>query len=101
MNPNNDYDCFIRRQGPLGWTRGRPHHRRAMEAFLAMPESSVVLGEPVRITVPHVDGGDFVAFFQRVNAIVCEFRDTYGGTVDIMMSSSGQAAFANRIVDYF
>ena len=64
-----------------------------------MPESRVAGGEPVRVSVPHVDGGDFVAFFRRVNAIVCQYHDAYGQDVDIMMSAGAYAAFANRIVD--
>jgi hypothetical protein len=101
MNPNNDYDCFLRRQGPQGWTRARAHHRHALELFLEMPLSRTIGGEPVRISVPHLDGGDFVAFFQRVNPVICQYRDLYGGVVDIMMSSGAHAAYVNRVIDHF
>lgn len=105
MNPNNDYDCFIRRHGQP-WTRGSLHHRRALEAFLASQEGQPHQaaqegqeGQPGhRISVPHTNGGDFVAFFRRVNSAVYEYRDEYGQTVDIMMSSGSHAAYINRIV---
>ena len=91
-------ECFIRRPGPQGWTRGRAHHRQALEAFLAMYQEG---DEPVRISVPHLDGGDFVAFFRRVNPQVCQYRDMYNQTVDIMMSTPSYAAFINRVIDHY
>ena len=96
-NSNNDYDCYIRRAGPVGWTRSSSHHREALLRFLDLPPTN----EDVRISVPHVSGGDFVAWFRRVNSIVYQYRDENGQIVDIMMSSSGQAAYANRIVDHY
>jgi hypothetical protein len=95
---NNDYDCYIRRKGPTGWTRSRPHHREALLRFLDLSRSSE--NSEISISVSHVDGGDFVAWFRRVNPVICQFRDESGSIVDIMMSSSGTAAFANRIVDH-
>ena len=102
MNLNNDYDCFIRRSGQP-WTRARAHHRQALEAFLSSQEEQPSQeGQPGhRISVPHTDGGEFVAFFRRVNSVVYQYRDEYEQTVEIMMSSgSSYAAFINRVVDY-
>ena len=96
-NPNNDYDCFIRRYGQP-WTRGRVHHRQALELFLEDPTSHMPGETPVRISVPHADGGDFVAHFHRVNAAVCRYRDLHNQRVDIMMSSERHAAFINRVI---
>lgn len=100
MNPNNDYDCFIRRHGQT-WTRGRAHHRRALEAFLSSQEGQPqpeAEGPGHRISVPHTDGGDFVAFFRRVNSALYQYTDEYGQIVQIMMSTGSHAAFINRIV---
>jgi hypothetical protein len=97
VNPNNDYMCHIRRAGPQGWTRSRPHHQEALLRFLDMPPTN----DPVRIAVPHTDGGDFVAFFRRLNAAVCQYTDENGNVVDIMMSSPSHAAFINRVVDHY
>ena len=98
---NNDYGCFIRRQGPQGWTRGRGHHQAALEAFLAQPSSQQIDANPVRISVPHLDGGSFVAWFQKLNAAVYQYRDEYGQVVDIMMSSGSHVAFINRVVNHY
>ena len=96
MNLNNDYGCYIRRQGQP-WNAGRPHHRAAMERFLE--EEANERGNVYRIVVPHTDGGEFIGWFRRLNHIVCQYRDEYGQEVGIMMSSSGQVGFANRIVE--
>lgn len=98
MNPNNDYHCYLRRAGEP-WTRSRTHHRLAMEQFLER-EREGGRGAVHRIVVPHSMGGDFVGWFRRVNPVVCQYSDEYGRQVDIMMCASGQAAFANRIVDH-
>lgn len=98
---NNDYGCFIRRRGPQGWTRGRAHHQAALEAFMEDPSSQQIGANPVRICVPHLDGGEFVAWFHKVNASVYQYRDEYDQVVDIMMSSGPYAAYINRIVDHF
>lgn len=93
---NNDYDCYIRRQGQP-WNRARSHHRTAMERFLE--EEANEPGRVYRIVVAHSDGGEFIAWFRRLNPIVCQYTDEYGQVVGIMMSSSGQVGFANRIVE--
>lgn len=93
---NNDYGCYIRRQGQP-WNRGRTHHRAALERFLE--EEASEPGRVYRIAVPHADGGDFVGWFRRLNQAVCQYQDEYGQTVGIMMSSSGQVGFINRVVD--
>ena len=65
--------------------------------FLDMPPTN----DAVRIAVPHTDGGEFVAFFRRLNAAVCQYTDENGNVVDIMMSSPSHAAFINRVVDHY
>lgn len=99
-NQNNDYACFIRRRGPQGWTRGRAHHQAALEAFLELPSAQQIGAEPVRISVPHEEGGTFVAWFQKLNPAIYQYRDESNHLVDIMMSSSSYAAFINRMVDH-
>ena len=93
---NNDYSCFIRRAGPLGWTRSSPHHQVALLRFLDHPQTN----NEVQISVPHGSGGDFVAWFRRINSAVCQYRDETGQRVDIMMTSSGHAGYINRIIDH-
>lgn len=93
---NNDYHCYIRRQGQP-WNRARPHHQAAMERFLE--EEGNEPNRVYRIVVPHSDGGEFIAWFRRLNPIVCQYTDEYGRAVAIMMSSSGHAGYANRIVE--
>lgn len=98
QNQNNDYDCYLRRVGQP-WTRGRAHHRLAMEQFLERERAQ--RGEVHRIAVPHPAGGDFIGWFRRINAIVCQYTDEYGQRVDVMMCASSTAAYANRIVDHY
>ena len=93
---NNDYDCYIRRVGPVGWTIGSSHHKEALLRFLDHPRTN----EEVQISVPHGRGGNFVAWFRRANSAVCRYRDETGQRVDIMMSSSGHANYINRIIDH-
>ena len=103
QDANNDYSIFIRRRGPMGWQRGRRHHQEALLLFVEQEQEQQrqQREEEIQITVPHMDGGNFMAWFHRMNPVVCQYRDEYGAVVDIMMSSSGQAAFANRIVDHY
>jgi hypothetical protein len=96
MEMNNDFGCYIRRSGPQGWVRSRDHHRAAFEVFLQNENEN-----GVRVSVPHMDGGMFVATFRRVNDEVCQYEDEYGARVDIMMCSSGHAAFINRVIDHY
>lgn len=100
---NNDYSVYIRRSGPMGWTRGRPHHQQALLLFQEQEEQQERgnHAEEREIRVPHTDGGDFVAWFHRVNQVVYQYRDENGAVVDIMMSSSGHAAYVNRLIDHF
>jgi len=107
---NNDYGCYIRRQGQP-WNQARSHHRVALELFLeeeaqaqtqaqAQRQAHVQREARVyRIVVPHEDGGEFIGWFRRLNQAVCQYRDEYGQVVGIMMSSSGQVGFINRVVD--
>lgn len=97
LDSNNDNSCYIRRSGPVGWTTSRPHHREALLRFLGMPSPN----EPVRISVPHTDGGEFVASFRKRNSVVYQYTDEYGETVDIMLSTSSYAKYVNRIVDHY
>lgn len=100
-NQNNDYSCHIRRRGPQGWARGRAYHQAALVAFLEHPSAEQLNAEPVRISVPHLDGGEFVAWFRKLNASIYQYRDESNQLVDIMMTSSSHAAFINRIIDHY
>ena len=97
MNEQNTLMCYIRRSGPQGWVRGRTHHQNALQAFLASPLNN----NPIRIEVPHLDGGMFVAHFRRVNEEYSEYVDEYGNRVDITMMTPGRAGFINRVIDHY
>lgn len=90
--------CFIRRADPNGWVQGLPHHRLALCHFLQMNPSQQ---EILRISVPHTQGGQFVAHFRRIDDTLCEYMDEYGRKVDIMMTTPEHAAFINRIIDHY
>ena len=51
------------------------------------------------ISVPHGDGGTFVASFSHVEDDLYQFVDSYRNTVQIMMSDHGRVAFINRLTD--
>ena len=94
---SNEIACYIRRPGPDGWVRGRSHHKDAYDAFMNHSPQT----EPIRISVPHLDGGYFVAYFSRVNDRVSQYVDEYNRRVDIMMSTPGEVGFINRIIDHY
>jgi hypothetical protein len=97
MNEQNTVMCYIRRAGPDGWVRGRAHHQAALQAFLAERPNN----NPIRIEVPHSDGGNFVAHFTRVNQEVSRYIDEYGNRVDAMMCTPSYAARINRLIDHY
>lgn len=97
MNEQNTMMCHIRRAGPQGWVRGRAHHQAALQTFLASPPNN----NPIRIEVPHLDGGNFVAYFCHVNNEFSEYIDENGNRVEIMMCTPGRAGFINRIIDHY
>ena len=96
MNEMNMMMCHIRRPDRQGWVRGRAHHQTAFQAFLASPQNN----NPIRIEVPHMDGGNFVAYFRRINNELFQYTDEYNNYVDIMMCTPGHAGFINRIIDH-
>ena len=90
-----DKICYIRRSGKP-WELGKSHHQRALESYLSLE------GEPgieEYICVPHVSGGDFIAYFSRVNEYMSRYRDEYGCFVDIMMATPSLVSHINRITD--
>lgn len=89
-------ECFIRRDGDF-WKRGSTHHLAALTAYRNRE------GEPgnvVRISVPHLRGGDFIAYFSPINEEMCCYRDEYGNEVEIIMMEPARAAHINRVMDY-
>ena len=114
--------CYIRRSQQL-WTQARPHHRHALRLYLAHRREEGEPGEPGEpdsmeeqeddededeghlipngnatiVTVPHVDGGTFVASFSHVGDDVYQFVDAYHNTVQIMMCEPNHVAYINRI----
>ena len=87
--------CYIRRAGKP-WESARTHHQLALESYLSLE------GEPGSnecIRVPHVAGGDFIAYFSKVNEHMYRYRDEYGNLVDIMMATPSFVSYINRIVD--
>jgi hypothetical protein len=97
LNEQNTMICYIRRGGPQGWIRGRTHHQVALQTFLSSPPNN----NPIRIQVPHSDGGYFVAHFRRINNQFSSYLDEYGNHVDIMMCTPARAGFLNRIIDHY
>jgi hypothetical protein len=108
---SNNMMCFIRRDGQP-WSRGRQHHHDALISFMNSPYN---LNEPnpVFISVPHTDGGNFVAHFTLNNEnsgnnennengyqYLSKYVDQYGQTVEIMLCNPAYAAYINRIVDF-
>lgn len=105
--------CFIRRSGH--WTGARPHHERALRLYMAyVREERGEEGEPgeeeegeghmipngdaMIISVPHTDGGTFVASFSHVENFY-QFVDAYRNTVYIMMNDPARVALINRLTD--
>lgn len=88
--------CYIRRTGKQ-WEPAKTHHQRALESYLSLE------GEPGMeeeyICVPHAAGGDFIAYFSRVNEHMSRYRDEYGCLVDIMMATPSLVSHINRITD--
>jgi hypothetical protein len=101
--------CFIRRQDRNGWTQAREHHHQALISFINTPYNMNDRSS-IEIIVPHLDGGDFVAYFNRyqnneynhqyTQNTFCYFDDQYGNRVEIMLCEPSYAAYINRLVDY-
>jgi hypothetical protein len=105
--------CFIRRSGH--WTAARPHHERALRLYMAhMREERgeaeegepgeeerpmIPNGDAMIISVPHTDGGTFVASFSHVEDALYRFVDAYRNTVHIMMNDPARVAQINRLTD--
>ena len=107
--------CFIRRSGH--WTAARPHHERALRLYMAhMREERgqeeeegeeepgeerpmIPNGDSMIISVPHTDGGTFVASFSHIEDDLYQFVDAYRNTVHIMMNDPARVAQINRLTD--
>ena len=109
--------CFIRRSGY--WTAARPHHERALRLYMIHmreergqegqegqeeeeegEESPMIPnGDAMIISVPHGDGGTFVASFSHVEEDLYQFVDAYRNTVQIMMNDPARVAQINRLTD--
>ena len=102
-----DRFCYIRRTNHQGWVRARLHHKEALESFLNTPYN---LNDPypIEISVPHGDGGNFIAHFthvlesdnQHTQNSLCYYVDENNQHVDIMICEPAYAAYINRIVDF-
>jgi hypothetical protein len=98
-----DFACFIRRGHQ--WSRGRNHHRQALVSFVNTPVNNI--NEGVYISVPHEDGGQFVATFRHNRDFVdnnnvqycANYVDEYGRNVEIMICNPNYVAFINRVTD--
>lgn len=108
--------CFIRRSGQQ-WTAARPHHERALRLYMAYVReewgeeegepgeeeeggSMIPNGDAMIISVPHTDGGTFVASFSHVRDNIYQFVDAYRNTVQMMMNDPARVAQINRLTDY-
>ena len=112
--------CFIRRSGY--WTAARPHHERALRLYMIhMREERgqegqegqeeeeeeeegeeghmIPNGDAMIISVPHTDGGTFVASFSHIEDDLYQFVDAYRNTVQIMMNDPARVAQINRLTD--
>jgi hypothetical protein len=56
-------------------------------------------GDAMIISVPHTDGGTFVASFSHVEDALYQFVDAYRNTVHIMMNDPARVAQINRLTD--
>jgi len=56
-------------------------------------------GDAMIISVPHGDGGTFVASFSHVENALYQFVDAYRNTVHIMMNDPARVAQINRLTD--
>lgn len=100
----NDRFCYINRRNGQGWTRARQHHNQALLSFLT--QYNINNPVPIQISVPHQDGGNFVANFHHTDEgddehtqnTLCYYVDEYGQHVDIMICRPVYAAYINRIV---
>ena len=92
---------YIRRQSQP-WTQGQIHHENAYKEFIALPKQQREAGN-VRISVDHLYGGKFVAFFTETenNDSYATYVDEYNRRVEIMMAIPAYAAYINLIVDYY
>jgi len=108
--------CFIRRAGQH-WILARPHHERALRLYMIhMREERgqeeeeeegeegeehpmIPNGDAIIISVPHGDGGTFVASFSHIEDDLYQFVDAYRNTVQIMMSDPARVALINRLTD--
>jgi len=95
----------------------RPHHQRALSLYVAhlRREGGHESGEPgeeeeeenhmipngdaMILSVPHTDGGTFVASFSRIEGDLYQFVDAYRNVVHIMMSDLGTVSHINRLND--
>lgn len=109
--------CFIRRSGY--WIAARPHHERALRLYMihmreergeaeAEEEEGeeegeehpmIPNGDAMIISVPHGDGGTFVASFSHIEDDLYQFVDAYRNTVQIMMNDPARVAQINRLTD--
>ena len=108
--------CFIRRSGY--WIAARPHHERALRLYMIhMREERgqeeegeeeeepgeehpmIPNGDAMIISVPHGDGGTFVASFSHIEDDLYQFVDAYRNTVQIMMNDPARVAQINRLTD--
>lgn len=113
--------CFIRRSGY--WIAARPHHERALRLYMIHMREERGQGEPgeeegeeeegeegeespmipngdaMIISVPHGDGGTFVASFSHIEDDLYQFVDAYRNTVQIMMNDPARVAQINRLTD--
>lgn len=111
-------ECYLRRSGH--WTAARPHHERALRLYMTYMREERGEGEPgeeegececeegghmipngdaMIISVPHTDGGTFVASFSHVEDVLYQFVDAYRNTVHIMMNDPARVAQINRLTD--
>lgn len=106
--------CYLRRSGQH-WTLARPHHERAFRLYMAHVREErgeepgeeegeeegnmIPNGDAMIISVPHTDGGTFVASFSHVEDDLYQFVDAYRNTVQMMMNDPARVAQINRLTD--
>ena len=88
---------YIRRQGEP-WTEGLVHHENAYNEFYALPKQQRESGN-IKISVDHLSGGKFVAFFTEQNDTLASYVDEYNRHVQIILTTPEYAAYINRVVD--
>ena len=93
--------CHIHRHSSSdGWIPARTHHLHALQTFFQLEQPFLLNNQhnyTIPVSVPHTDGGLFLATFTRLDHTFCQYTDEYGHTVGIAIISPARAGWINRV----